>query len=308
VVVTTAGFALLLPRNERALRLGVILYGLAAIVAYVAPTPLGGNASRLGELFAGPVAMCGLLTVRRDLARPLMLVAILAPLAFWQLAAPVRALTNGEDDASRYRVYYRPLVQFLEANEAPPGRAEVVFTDAHWESAYLAIHEPIARGWERQLDIGRNSLFYDGTLTARTYRQWLDDNAVRWVALPDARLDYSAHDEARLVAGGLPYLKLRWSSPHWRLYQVTNPQPLATSEGAADIRALSFGAEQVRLAVHRTGSALVRVRWTPYWVANGACVQKDGDWTRITARRTGIVRLRIDFAPIRVFQHGKRCA
>jgi len=184
----------------------------------------------------------------------------------------------------------------------------VVFTDAHWESAYLAIHQPIARGWERQLDIGRNSLFYDGTLNARSYRGWLADNAVRWVALPDARLDYSAREEGRLVAGGLPYLKLRWTSPHWRLYEVTDPQPLATPQGGADIRALSFGSEQVRLRVDRVGSALVRVRWTPYWVANGACVEKDGNWTRITARRTGIVRLRIDFAPIRVFQHGKRCA
>jgi hypothetical protein len=308
VVVSMTGFALLLPREERTLRLGVILYALAAIVAYVAPTPLGGNASRLGELFAAPVALCGMLTIRRDLARPLILAGLLVPLAFWQLSAPVRALTNGEDDASRYRVYYRPLVEFLEDNDDPPGRVEVVFTDAHWESAYLAIHQPIARGWERQLDIGRNSLFYDGTLNARSYRRWLADNAVRWVALPDARLDYSAREEGRLVAGGLPYLKLRWSSPHWRLYEVTDPQALATPQGGADIRALSFGSEQVRLRVDRVGSALVRVRWTPYWVANGACVEKDGNWTRITARRTGIVRLRIDFAPIRVFQHGKRCA
>jgi hypothetical protein len=308
VLVSMAAFAWLLPREERTLRAGVLLYALLAIVAYVAPTPLGGNASRLGELFAGPVALCGLLATRRDLARPLAMIAILAPLAFWQLSAPVRAVMNGEDDASRYRAYYRPLVQFLEANEDPPGRVEVVFTDAHWEAADVAIHEPIARGWERQLDIGRNALFYNGTLNARTYRNWLADNAVAWVALPSAKLDYSGREEARLVSAGLPYLKLRWSSPNWRVYQVTSPHSLVAPEGAARITATSFGAEQVRLSVQRAGSALVRVRWTPYWVANGACVQKDGPWTRITAKRTGIVRLRIDFSPIRVFERGQRCA
>jgi hypothetical protein len=184
----------------------------------------------------------------------------------------------------------------------------VVFTDAHWESADVAIHLPIARGWERQLDVGRNSLFYNGTLNATSYRQWLDDNAVRWVALPDAKLDYSGRQEARLVSGGLPYLRLSWTGPHWRVYEVMSPHTLVTPEGAARIRALSLGAEQVRLAVDRTGSALVKVRWTPYWIANGACVARDGDWTRVTARRTGTIRLRIDFSPLRVFERGPRCA
>jgi hypothetical protein len=308
VPVTMALFVALFPHEERALRLGAALYGLVAVAAFVLPTPLGGNASRLGELFAGPVALCVLLGPRRAWLRPLVLLATVAPLAFWQLSAPVRAVTNGEDDLSRYHAYYRPLVDFLQDNARPPGRVEVVFTDAHWESADVAIHIPIARGWERQLDIGRNSLFYDGTLNVRTYRQWLEDNAVRWVALPDAKLDASAREEGRLVSGGLPYLKLRWTNPHWRVYEVTSPHSLVTSQAPASIRATSFGAEQVRLQVDRPGTALVRVRWTPYWLANGACVQQDGKWTRLTARRSGSIRLRIDFSPWRVFERGRRCA
>ena len=308
VPVTMAALALLLPAQERALRVGAVLYGLGAIAAYAMSTPVGGNWSRLGELFAGPVILCALLGTRREWVRPLTLVAITVPLAFWQLSAPVRAVLNGDDDRSRYRAYFQPLVDFLEDTSQPPGRVEVVFTDAHWESADVAIHVPIARGWERQLDVGRNSLFYDGTLNPRTYRAWLQDNAVRWVALPDTRLDSSAQREAALVRHGLPYLKLYWTAPHWRVYEVTSPHSLVTSERSARITALSLGIEQVRLAVARTGSALVRVRWTPYWVANGACVQRAGDWTRITAHRTGTIRLRIDFSPLRVFERGPRCA
>src|SRR6185437_12335009 len=150
VPMTMAIFLLLAPRDERALRLGALLYGIVAVLAFVIPTPLGGNWSRLGELFAGPVALCGLLALRRDLARPLIMVALLLPLMFWQLSAPVRAVLNGDDDQSRYRAYFSPLVDFLQDNSQPPGRVEVVFTDAHWESADVAIHVPIARGWERQ--------------------------------------------------------------------------------------------------------------------------------------------------------------
>src|SRR5262249_31427513 len=135
VLVSTIIFVLLMPREERTLRIGALLYGAVAIVAYVAPTPLGGNASRLGELFAGPVALCALMGPRRSWVHPVTMVVLLLPLAFWQLSAPVRAVINGEDNLSRFRVYYRPLVQYLEAHEQPPGRVEVVFTDAHWESA-----------------------------------------------------------------------------------------------------------------------------------------------------------------------------
>jgi hypothetical protein len=308
VPVTMAIFVILLPRAERALGAGALLYAAMAVVAFVTPTPFGGNASRLGELFAGPVALCALLSLRRTWLFRTPVLALFVPLLFWQLSAPVRAVLNGEDDQSRYRAYYRPLVDFLEDNQQPPGRVEVVFTDAHWEAADVAIHQPIARGWERQLDIGRNSLFYDGTLSERTYRQWLEENAVRWVALPDTKLDYSGRQEARLVAGGLPYLNLRWTSPHWRVYEVTSPHPLVVQEGGARMRALALGAEGVGLTVERPGSALVRVRWTPYWIADGACVEDAGGWTRVSARRAGPLRLRIDFSPARVFQHGRRCA
>ena len=72
---------------------------------------------------------------------------------------------------------------------------------------------PLARGWERQLDEKANPLFYDGRpLTADRYHRWLRNNAVRWVALPKAPLDYSAQAEARLLERGVPYLKLAHAS------------------------------------------------------------------------------------------------
>ena len=43
---------------------------------------------------------------------------------------------------------------------------------------------PLARGWERQLDIADNPLFYGGALTGTRYERWLKRLAVRYVAVP----------------------------------------------------------------------------------------------------------------------------
>ena len=32
----------------------------------------------------------------------------------------------------------------------------------HFEARFLALHVALARGWERQLDLGRDGLFYGG--------------------------------------------------------------------------------------------------------------------------------------------------
>jgi len=310
VPVLTIAFLLVVPRSERTLRVGVVLYAIAALAAFAVDTPMGGNASRLGVVFAGPIVACILIGPGRRVLPAALIVVLLVPLAYWQVGPTVRNVASEQDDASRFSAYYRPLLDFLEANEHPPGRVEVVFTHSNWEASDVAIHFPIARGWERQLDVSRNHIFYadDTTLTSASYERWLGDNAVKFVALPDVKLDYSAKQEARIVASNPPYLKLRWTSPHWRVYEVTSPHPLVVAEGQARMTARTLGVTKVRLHVEAPGSAVVKVRWTPYWFANGACVSRAGSWTRVTTDRTGPLVLRIGFAFERMFEHGRRCA
>ena len=94
----------------------------------------------------------------------------------------------------------------------------MVATVDHWEARWVAPHVMLARGWERQLDRGRNGLFYEKAaepLNALTYRRWLDEQAVSYVALPDSPLDYSAKREAALVrnpaSGTGAYLREIWA-------------------------------------------------------------------------------------------------
>ena len=161
----------------------------------------------------------------------------------------------------RQRAYYAPLLRFLSAQTGPPFRVEIPFTSSHWESYAVATRFPLARGWERQLDIKYNHLFYGGRLDAATYDAWLHSLAVRYVAIADTSLDYSAHVEARLIDRGLPYLKLVMRSTHWRVYAVADPTPIVS--GAATLTAL--GPNSVTIDARRAGTALVRVRYSPYW-------------------------------------------
>jgi hypothetical protein len=68
-----------------------------------------------------------------------------------------------------------------------------------------------------------------------------------------------------------------------------------------------LSSDQVLLYVRRPGTALVRVRWTPYWFAKGGCVEPAGSWTRVTARHAGFLKLSIRFSPERIFSRGRRC-
>jgi hypothetical protein len=271
------------------LRIGALMYAAVLVAAFVVDTPLGGNASRLGALLAGPLA-AGLLWRRRTL---LALVAL--PLAYWTLYPPIRDWSQSADDPARPAAYYEPLLQRLRAE--PLGRLEIPFTKGHWESARVAPEVPLARGWERQLDHRFNALFYDGTLTPVRYAAWLRENAISWVALPDAPLDPSAVAEAALVRRGVPFLREIWRSPHWRLFAVTRPAPLGATAMGTDWFVTTGG--------------VVRVHWTPYWAltAGRGCVRRAaGDWTSVTPTPQGAtVRVGIRATPDRVLSRGRRC-
>ena len=55
IPILAAAVLWLVPPEYRALRIGAVLYALLALVVYVVPNALGGNVTRLGALFAGPV-------------------------------------------------------------------------------------------------------------------------------------------------------------------------------------------------------------------------------------------------------------
>jgi len=299
---------ILLPREQRALRWGAALYGIGSTVALLIETPMGGNAVRLGALFGGPVLLCALWG--RPIMRKLWVLPVLAvgaaALAFWQWSPAVRDVIKYIEDPAAKSDYFEPLRQFLYTLP-DQRRIEIPFTRSHWEGAEVAMDVPLARGWLRQLDTGLHPIFYKGELNRLTYASWLADNAVRYIALPSAKPDKSSYRERALLEQGEPYLRLRWKTDDWRVYEVLLPTPIVISQRDANIVLEQMQSDELLLDVKRPGEAIVKVRWTPYWFASNACVEPHGEWTRVIAEEEGFVRLSTRFAPERLFSRGRRC-
>ena len=317
----TLGLVLLvglaLPAERRLLRIGTALYALVLIGAYVIPSPVGGNADRLGALLAGPLLVCTLPAPgrqRRGWVRPgrgWALLVLLVLLGYWQLRAPIADYVSAASDPAAAESYYRPLLAELGrlgiGYGARPARIEVVPTRNRAEARWVADRVAMARGWERQLDTHDDGVFFrHGTLTAASYRAWLLGNAVSYVALPDAPLDYSARAEARLVRAGAAPLREVWRSRHWRLFAVQGRTPLAQRPAVLE----RLGADSFTLRAPAAGSYLVRVRFTPYWAVQQGhgCVSREPDGrTAVRLDAPGELRVGIDFSLARVFEHGPRC-
>ena len=287
LVLSAAGVALLAP-GRRTLWAGGLLYLGVLIGAFVVPSPFGQNALRLGVL-AGPAVLA--LAHRRRVPR--------ARRWWWSASAcctcsgcrrcgpsPRRTAIRARGSRSR------PRRATSSQRVAKPGeRVEVPLTKNHWEAADLAKVVPLARGWERQLDQKANPIFYDDEeLTASTYHDWLRENAVRWVALPNAPLDYSARDEAVVLERGARFLKLVYESPRWRIWEVRGTDPPA-SNGA---KILATGPNW--FMVDAAKPTVVRYRYTPYWSAPDACLSRaPGGWTRVEPQGEDVVLVEARF-------------
>lgn len=277
-------------RRHRPVAIGAALFVVAATVSELVRSPLGGNVGRIEDMVALPLAV-GLLWTRL----PVVLPFVALPLALSQWAPAWGAFTSAPGMPSTHRSFYAPLEANLEAaaRTGPAGRIEVVPTEYHWEAAFVAPVMPLARGWERQLDEADNPIFYaPGRLDPASYRAWLVDNGVRFVALPSAPLDIAGRAEGALVASGrVPGLSMVWQSPQWRLYTLDGAPGIVSGP----VRLVSTAGSRVVLDARRAGRATVRIRWSPDWyVAEGAgCLTEDRTWMTLQVDRPGPVDLEI---------------
>jgi hypothetical protein len=268
------------------LRWGALLTAGLIAAAYLLPTPVGTTATRLPELFAAPVIVA---------VATVPLVAVIAASATAVLLVPPVSITEIRErgDPALSAQYYAPLLGHLAAR-GTLGPIEVVPTQRRGEAALVAPVVAIARGWSRQADIGRNPIFYDGTLNADTYQKWLDDNAISYVALSKGPYDWAAPDEANLVRGGLPYLRGVWSDQTWTLYAVTNPRPIISPPGQVVAR------DPVSLTVSlpEPGEYVVRVRWSRFVSASNGCVRPTEDgWSVVVVQQPSTVKIEGSLAP-----------
>ncbi|WP_433686839.1 hypothetical protein ACQP0I_23655 [Micromonospora carbonacea] len=289
----------------RPVRTGAMLSAGGVLLASVVHTPVGLNATRLVVMFALPLLAAAARLpapaarrvppgLRRGGVAGVALAALLAAVCWWQppvVPADLRSVGDPTSDPA----YFAPLRAEL-ARRGLTGRVEVPPTRNYWEAALLG-DVPLARGWLRQADIDRNPLFFATVpgaagsgvpLTADSYRGWLTDNAVRYVAVPDAGLSWVGRAEADLVDNGLPYLAEVWSTEHWRLYAVADPTPLVAVPGAL----VEQDGASLTLRASGAGAIQVRVRHSRWLRVDGrAALAPDGEWTVVTVPGAGVYRI-----------------
>jgi hypothetical protein len=268
-VLCAGTVALLVPREWRVIRYGALLYGVAVLAAWLLPSPVGTNVTRLALVFAAAPLAAALVGARGDPGRATLLALGLLLAVSWQVGTVVQDATHMRPAAAWSREL-SPLLQQLRDRHAELGRVEVVPARSHREASALAPHVNLARGWNRQADVARNPIFYQhGRLDPASYRAWLDRWAVQYVVLPAGEPDPAGgRAEARLVRHGLPYLTPVWSDAAWRLYRVDAPVPLV----APPARVERFDAAALVVSVTVAGDVEVRVPWSP-WLA---LVDSDG--------------------------------
>jgi hypothetical protein len=290
-MAVVTGFLWVVPPGRRLLRVGAVVYLVACVVSLAVHSPLGSNIERYGVLLAGPLLVCAVGTgVRRS-----GVAAVLCGIALWTVWGPVRETRAIAGNASTSPSYYVPVERFIAGHRGALVRVEVPFTRGHWEAAWLAARVSLARGWEKQLDERYDGALLSKGLTAQSYRRWLDEQAVSYVALPDTPLDPSSAREGRLIREGLPYLREVFESRHWRIYEVLDPTPLAQGPGTLS----GMGHDWFALRVRAPGSFVVRVRYTRYWTVTqgAACVSRTpAGWTAVTARGAGTVTVAARFS------------
>jgi len=226
--------------------------------------------------------------------------------AVWIVWGPVRETAAVAGSEATQASYYGPVEKYLLSHGASTQRVEVPLTRSHWEAALLAPSFSLARGWEKQLEERYDWVLLKAGLTASSYRAWLDEQAVSYVALPDVPLDSSSAQEGRLIRHGLAYLRLVLASRHWRVYAVGDPTPLLSGPG----RLTALGNESFALEAHTAGRLLVRIHYTRYdtVVSGHGCVASaPGGWTYVRARAPGPIAVAARFSLSRALGMGGSC-
>jgi hypothetical protein len=164
----------------------------------------------------------------------------------------------------------------------------------------------LARGWETQEDTALNGPLTEDPLDPVTYKIWLDNNAVGYVALPSASV--VSYPEYKLVASGPPsYLTRIWWDTKWDLFRVENPTPIVAHPASV----IAQDQKSMTLRVPCRCRIAVRVHWSRFLTAalqapaapgqgradatpseNADLVDDGSGWTVLTTHKPGVYVLR----------------
>ncbi|WNI31320.1 hypothetical protein [Streptomyces sp. ITFR-6] len=278
--VVLAAFA---PPEWRVLRYSAATYTLGIVLSALIPTPVGANVVRLAEVFGGPVLLAAVLAGKgRLLQRAAIAVALVFSIQW--VTSHTMHVTKMSTPVPTWATEARGVLAALDRLGADQTRVEVVPAVNHRETTVLGPYVNLARGWNRQVDVERGDLFYEGRFSAAKYRSWLNNWAVSYVVLPSGEPDFAAKDEANLVKSKPNWLKPVWHDTNWQIYAVKNARPMATGAGASVV---SSDNAKVTLRARKRGTVNLRIAYSPWLRTSAGCIERDGEWVRLKVPGAG---------------------
>ncbi len=287
----TAGSALMLlyARPHRTVRVVLWCTALAAVVLAVVPNGMGSNFVRFPWICL-PVAVIATATAT---PRWRVIAGVFPALALCANATAVDLVRAGQPSASLS--YYSSLVGQLDGlPHLANYRLEVVGDPTIHTAAYALLgHAALAGGYETQEQNSLNGILNEpARLNTTSYKVWLDNNAVGYVALDRTRTqDYAEYTLVSTTKLG--YLTELSRNKRWILYRVSNPTPIVP----APQQLLSAGQATMRIQVPCACSFYVRVRYSKFLGATAtaagtqtvATLADDGNgWTIVTTSAPGV--------------------
>ena len=188
------------------------------------------------------------------------------------------------------------VVNELKRLGAEQTRVEVVPARDHREAAILAPYINMARGWNRQADVERGRLFYEGHggtaepeggFSPEAYKAWLSQWAVGFVVLVNGEPDGPAKLEHALVTSGPSYLQPVWEDANWKIYRVKNATPLVDKPASV----VSADGANLVVRMPKAGEVTVRIAYSPWLWAENGCLTDEGEFTKLTVERPGDIRI-----------------
>jgi hypothetical protein len=276
---------------------------LVCLALFVIPNGMGSNFARF-VFFCLPAVV--LATSSRRLRVALLGVV---PALLMGLQGTVVDLVNAARPISSVGYYHSLAARLDKISDLRNYRVEVVNHGAHAGYDALLQHALLARGWETQEDVALNSSLQQDPLDPVTYKVWLDNNAVGYVALPASSV--GGYPEYTLVqkhrAG---YLHQIWSNDDWELFRVADATPIVGRPGSVT----THDQKSMTIRVPCRCTIPVRVRWSKFLTATlqapglrhgktvdarpkvTAKVGDDGSgWTTLTTTQPGVYVLRGSF-------------
>ncbi|WP_245245162.1 hypothetical protein [Streptomyces palmae] len=300
-----AAICLAAPASWRVTRYSAAVYAAGVVLTNLVASPVGTNVERFAELAAPPVLLAALFArvaetpARRQVSAGLVKAAALF-VVFCLSVAWVTEKTISDLRVSTSVPAWAEetdgVIRELRRLDAERWRVEVLPARNHREASLFAPHVHMARGWNRQLDVERGRLFYDGTLDPATYRQWLRHWSVKYVVTHDGRPDGPAEGEAAIIRGGPEWLEPIWQDTHWKIYRFRDAVPMA----APPATVTGSTPTDLTVTMSRPGTALVRVPHSPWLTVTRGCLARSGPWVRLEAPAAGTYRITSTYNPAKL--------